>query len=742
MKYRILLGTLLLCSGVMALEVIEAKLGAGDRWADATEAFRKTRVNDDLYCIYFSGRSLIGKDPAPGKIKSLIVKYKDNDGSMQTRTLSEKCFTGIAAQTPGPSGKFTFGRAFWGDNGQWVEVTTKMREVLASGQEIKLKTGSVGAEKDPLPGKIKYLMMFYSVGGRQYAEAFREDSRFKSSMIDGSFAPIPLAAEVVSPFRGMELDRAVWQWSIDMRGTCNPENHLPSKAFLYIPEKTKKLRGVVVGQYNMLERPMMEHPKFRETLQKLDYGCIWIAPSPFKGKPFNGQFDFRNEEQVKALETMFLDLAELSGYGELAELPFVGLGHSAMADFPYQLAAWKPERAIAGISFDGAAPGVSYRYEYGKDPILNDEAVKRIEGIPFLFRSSGIGGNTNFRAQVVRQRRPQIAVTVVMDPGSSHFDINDQIIEYIGKYLVKADTARGVGSGPLKPLNAKEGWYVDYWRYNDPPKTPAAPVSDFKPASSGKFGPEANWVIDGEHAVFHEAHEALYRGKKIQLLAYVQEGRVLPDRKTHFQIHPRFIPERDGLSFKIKGTFLDVVTEGRAPGAIHQKAGTPIVHGSDVQNIRIDSDCGPVVRIDDETMAVRFDRFGFTNSGRSNSFSMIAVHPGDDVYRRSVLQSAMSVPLFNEQGTRQVIDFPAIADVRLGTESLTLKARCNTGMPVEYLVVHGPAYLKDQTLIFTEIPPHAKFPVEVELIAWQYGSKNEPKLQSAQPVTRKFNIIK
>lgn len=737
MKKRCVLTVLLLAAASgMALELMEAKIGTGDSWLDATEAFRKAKVTDDFYCGWFHGATMAGKDPAPGKIKQLVVKYKDNDGSIQTRTLEEKAFAAIASDTPGPTKEFSFGRAFWGDRGNFAEVTGKLREIIQSGKEIEVQSGALGVDKDPLPGREKYLIVLYSIDGKQYVDSFKERTKFKGSMIDGGFDPIPLSREVKSPFKGMALDKAVWQWSIDIPGSISHETGEPSKAFLYIPEATKKLRGVVIGQYNMLERPIMEHPKFRESMQKLDYGCIWIAPSYFSGKPWNGNLDPRNPEHTGPLSAMFKKLAEVSGYAELEMIPFVGLGHSAMADFPYQLAAWKPERTIAGISFDGTSPGLYHDRRFGENPTITPEDLKHMAGIPFLQRTGGYGPVGNDRPLIVRSKVPGIVLTEVSDPGSTHFDINDDIIEYMGKYLMKADKARGVGSLPLKKVNVADGWNIDLWQGDNPPRVPAAPVGTFKPAKTGQWGPEDNWVFDGEHAEFHEAHEALYRGKKRQEVGYIQQGQFLPRKGDHFQVHPKFLPEQDGLTFKLKGGFPDSIT-GKGGKAV-----TGLVHGNDPENVRIHPSSGPAVRIDDETVAVRFDRFGFNRSGRSNSFSFNAIHHGDDQFRRSVLQSSMGVPAANTRGIRQFITFPEIEEVKAGTESIKLHAVCNTGMPVEYFVVHGPAYLKDDRLIFTEIPPGAKFPVEVEVTAWQYGGGGQPELQSAKPVTRTFRIVK
>ena len=107
-------------------------------------------------------------------------------------------------------------------------------------------------------------------------------------------------------------------------------------------------------------------------------------------------------------------------------------------------------------------------------------------------------------------------LTEISDPGSTHFDINDAIIDYMGKYLVKADKARGVGTLPLRKVSPADGWKIDFWQGDNPPRVPAAPAGSFKAAKSGHWGPECNWVFDEEHAKFHEAHEALYRGKKRQ----------------------------------------------------------------------------------------------------------------------------------------------------------------------------------------------------------------------------------
>ena len=194
--FGIAAGALFLLSGPLAvLEIIKAEVGCENSWLDATEVIKKVKVSDDFYCGWFNAATMAGKDPARGKLKQIVVTYRDNDGSVQKRILEEKTFAAVAANTPGPTEKFTLGRAFWGDRKHFVEVTGKLAEIIRGGKSVSL-TSSVLGVADPLPGKTKYLIVLYSIGGGQYVDSFKERSKFKGSMIDGSFDPIPLAKEI------------------------------------------------------------------------------------------------------------------------------------------------------------------------------------------------------------------------------------------------------------------------------------------------------------------------------------------------------------------------------------------------------------------------------------------------------------------------------------------------------------------------------------------------------------------
>jgi hypothetical protein len=121
-----------------------------------------------------------------------------------------------------------------------------------------------------------------------------------------------------------------------------------------------------------------------------------------------------------------------------------------------------------------------------------------------------------------------------------------------------------------------------------------------------------------------------------------------------------------------------------------------------------------------------------------------AIYPGDAQYQRAVQQAQIAFPIRNNEGAEQSITFPPIPDQKIAAQPLKLNATSSVnGSLVHYYVREGPAELVNgDTLQFTPIPPRAKFPISVTVVAWQWGRSIDPRVQSAQPVERSFNIVK
>jgi hypothetical protein len=315
----------------------------------------------------------------------------------------------------------------------------------------------------------------------------------------------------------------------------------------------------------------------------------------------------------------------------------------------------------------------------------------------------------------------------------------------IGQYRLPKKVERD-GTGTLEAIDpSKQGWLADRWRKG---KNPAA-----KPAAVDAYAgnrSEAFWYFDQEHA--ETTHNRYLPVKTTyQLVGYTQNGKLVEQRDSHLQVEPPFVPDPagDGLTFKLGTAFLDTVpaVSGRLVGWTGLSVGSPIGHSNNGP-IRISRICGPVEQLSADTFRIAFDRVGTNNihgQNRSRDIVLMAVHPGDDQYVRAVQQALIRIPFPLTQGAAQTIDFPAIADQRVGTKSIPLTAT-TTGADtypdakVDFYVREGPAKVVGDKLEFTPLPPRAKFPVKVTVVATQYGRTIPPLLQTAPPVSQTFHI--
>jgi len=114
----------------------------------------------------------------------------------------------------------------------------------------------------------------------------------------------------------------------------------------------------------------------------------------------------------------------------------------------------------------------------------------------------------------------------------------------------------------------------------------------------------------------------------------------------------------------------------------------------------------------------------------------------DHKYRSAVQQVEIRIPYRNKEGISQRIIFPKLSDVKASVKKISLNGTADSGLPVYYYVKEGPAEIKGDKLVLTKIPPRAKFPVKVTVVAWQYGCSGEPKVQTAKVVEQSFYVIK
>jgi len=518
----------------------------------------------------------------------------------------------------------------------------------------------------------------------------------------------------------MSAFAADWQWSVRIKGNVSAETGEQPTAFLWIPPNCKQVKGVVIGQHNMLEEGILEHHAFRKNLAKLGIAEIWITPSVDMVFQFSTSAIF---------ERMLKDLAEISGYSELAFAPVIPIGHSAAASYPWNYAAGNPERTIAILSIHGDAPLTNMTGSGRPNP---DWGKRDLTGIPGLFvmgEDEWLEGRIG-PAMKYRSDNPDTPLAFLCDAGHGHFDFSAELIAYLNLFISKAVRARlpkkqFVSAFPLlKPVNPKTGWLVDRWRNNQMPQALSAPYKYYTGNNA-----EAGWAFDGEMAKATEKLYALSRGKVPSAIAFTQKGKLLP-QADFVGFKPVFEPLADGISFHLS--------------AVNTNTSTPTTDSlyGPAEKIVISRICGPVEKINDSTFRIAFYRMGFNNTRRSNDIWLMASQKGDQKYRSAVQQAGFKIPLFNLQGLPQKITFPEIPNQKKSAKSVHLNASTDARLSVSYFVKEGPAEIVNGVLCFTTVPPRSKFPVKVTVVAWQYGyNTSDKKIQSATPVERTFWIV-
>jgi hypothetical protein len=94
-----------------------------------------------------------------------------------------------------------------------------------------------------------------------------------------------------------------------------------------------------------------------------------------------------------------------------------------------------------------------------------------------------------------------------------------------------------------------------------------------------------------------------------------------------------------------------------------------------------------------------------------------------------------------KDGKDQTITFPPVGNLKPGG-SADLKATSDSGLPVGYYVAVGPAVIDGGKLRVAELPARAAFPVEVRVVAYQFGRGVEPRVKTAAPVEQTVRIEK
>lgn len=514
------------------------------------------------------------------------------------------------------------------------------------------------------------------------------------------------------PPPGPDCRHGEFQFSVEFsnEGIDGKPAH-PVTAYLWIPPAARRVRGLVVTQQNVGEQPFVEHPAIRGACSRKDLAIVWCCPA------IDLRFERDREAAVAILEAALRRLGEAAGYPEVATAPWITFGHSTTTTFARNLAEARPARTIAILSAKGGImlptvgsfPGV---YSGGQFPEWRQPTHD------WTTHGKSLPGLKKIREELRARWRP---VSYVEEYGGGHFDYTERYLEFLALYLEKACQHRLNRDGTVRTIEDGEGWVVDVR-----PPLPTSPLQLAARASAPDAMRDAPWFFDRELA---EAAVALMDNgrwdRADQIVAFSNlDGTPAAFSKSGIVDPVPCAFAEDGVTItRFATTFLE-----RLPDNFTQ-AGVKFTHAA--------AGARTIERVSG-VLAVRDGRYEIAlNRGFPETPNFIAVrHPGDATHRPSVQPGRFVLP--NHAGRAQQIEFPAIPDQVLGRTTVPLRATSSAGLQVRFFVRGGPARVVGDQLELLPLPPLARFPVRVAIVAWQLGRGGADPVSAAPMVERSF----
>lgn len=483
-----------------------------------------------------------------------------------------------------------------------------------------------------------------------------------------------------------------------------------STVYLWIPETCSKLRGLVLMGNNVPEHMLAGHSKIREACRQNDLGLVWGVPTFWH---FPKEMKGRDDEQASFLQTLLDGLAEKSGYEEVATVPWIPVGESGHLLMVCGLVNARPERCVAAICVKNP-----HSPENKTVPMLwtlgtAQEWGQKDKDIRQEWNAAGPG----FRQWV--GTRGDWPLSILVEAGSGHFACTDEMVEYFAKYITAACKARLATDGRLKPVDVEAGFLANL-------PLPGVTDLDVIPyAGSSPAQRQRAWFFTKELAEDAQKIATTDWQAKSALLGFTA-GAGCEVKPFSFNSVSEILVTTDS-EFAVSAAPLETIPEGFVG------AGESLSMGSGKANV--EWICGPFAPAGNDRFRIALDRTWKTGAASY----LIGRMPAAEGVRASFQPAAVKLNE-NTEGTSQTITFEKIPDVRAGSPPIPLSAASDSGLPVEFTVLSGPAVIEKGHLVLTQIPPRTKFPVAVTVAAWQWGRPSEPKVKTTPLVSQTFLV--
>lgn len=518
----------------------------------------------------------------------------------------------------------------------------------------------------------------------------------------------------------LQVMGAEYQWSVPIEGK---DPH--ARAFLWIPPNCTKLRGVIFASQVILEKSFCDNALIREACQKENLGIIILFRSPIT------YFKYK-EGADQVLQKVCADLADLSGYDEIATAPLITIGHSGGAIGAWNIAYWNPKRVIAILTLHAAAmvnpPEADAKASVGGIPVMAVSGEYESWGNP----QEPIDKHWRWlRGDLldIRAKYNNAQVCEVVQPGAGHFNFDQHLAKLTAMFIQKAAHYRiatdSTGHTYLLNLPEHTGWLTDINLLSASKYAPA-PFLNYKGDPSLAF-----WHMDEDLAKAVHGFPKLYGGQKDQRVSFVQDNKTLP---ASWITDLSFHPNNDGNSVTLRGAYLTETPAGVAG------SGKPLKHAHQkLQFFLIGGWGGGGKQINDSVFQIHYDHFGI--SRYTNNLQVMLYSLGNQDFKYAEQAGQVKFPETNTVGRPQTIHFSAFNQITKHQHHIPLVASSDAGLPISFFIRSGPAEIRGNELVLTTIPPRSKYPLKITVVAYQWGRNQEPLIQSAKPVEQDIYIL-
>lgn len=208
------------------------------------------------------------------------------------------------------------------------------------------------------------------------------------------------------------------------------------RAYLRLPRGHQSVKAVLYCHQNMTEEVLFRSKTFCLEMDSLGVAMAFVQQGSQNWDTTAKDADGNNCQQ--RFENIMHDFALATRHPELTTCPVIPFGHSAQATFPWNFAAWNPDRTLCIISYHGDAPRTNL-CGYGRANVEWGR-TRNIDFIPGLM----IEGEYEWwearvrPALAFRMMYPDSRISFLCDAGKGHFDLSEDTQRYIACFIAKA----------------------------------------------------------------------------------------------------------------------------------------------------------------------------------------------------------------------------------------------------------------------------------------------------------------